>query len=154
MLVMLLKSSAANGSDLFVAVDRVLSSNGNGTRLAQTLLAAIAQNAPERLVSQHSDVLYYLSQRYPQKCQEWVFNFLSPVPEATLSSQVKGKIMELMFSGHTGVPPARSKRRFKGVLEDVSKICRGQQSANVLLEYEPLSQPSPKQQGEVIDLSL
>lgn len=125
-LVMLLKSSPANASGLSAAVDQVMNSGGNGPRLAQTLLAAIAQHAPDRLVPQHADVLYHLSARYAQECQKWVFNFLAPVPEATLTRSVKGKIMELLFfAGHAGAPAVRRKRRFKGVLEDVGKICRG-----------------------------
>ena len=110
------------------AVDQVMKNGGNGPRLAQSLLASIAQHAPDRLVIQHADVLYHLSIRYVQDCQKWVFNFLVPVPEETLSRMAKEKIMELLFAGQIGVPPVRRKRKFKSVLEDVSKICRGQQA--------------------------
>jgi hypothetical protein len=151
-LVMLFKSSSTSTSGLSSAVDQVMSRAENGPRLAQTLLAGIAQQAPDRLVSQHADVLYHLSVRYVQECQKWVFNFLAPVPEATLTRSVKGKIMELLFADHASVPVVRRKRRFKAVLEDVSKICRGQQGGDVLLEYEPLAGAKQSQSG-VIDLS-
>jgi hypothetical protein len=138
-LVLLLKVSPNVNTDkskhtLHVNINQVMNANNNGSRLALTLLTSIATTAPSRLIPQHAEVLYFLACRYTNECQQWVFQFLTNLPnDCNLSPEIKQQIMGLLFdvqSANQNIQ--RHKKRFKGILADFSKICRGELTADAL----------------------
>jgi len=119
-----------------ISVDRVMATSDNGRRLAMTLLTSIATTAPSRLVSQHSEVVYCLACRYTSECQQWVFEFLASVPETTLSGDTKRGVMGVLFDARLFAQDTRRhKKRFKSLLADLSKVCRREETQDVLADW-------------------
>jgi hypothetical protein len=158
-LVLLLKISPKINSDpikhtLHVNVNQIMNTNDNGSRLALTLLTSISTTAPSRLVGQHAEVLYLLASRYMNECQQWIFQYLSTISVnevAGLTPESKQHILTLLFDTQ-GNNAQRHKKRFKGVLVDFSKICRGESTADVLTGW-MLADTHTSAVGGVIDLS-
>jgi hypothetical protein len=156
-LVLLLKIPQKS-EELQHTTDRILGTNDVGTRLAMTLLNAITTTSPSRLVPSHAEVVYCLAARYSDICQQWIFRFLSNIPISTLSADTKQVVMSLLFDVQSAQNVQRHKKRFKGVLVDLSKICRGEETADVLAGWTMATQSSGGGNGigsssALIDLS-
>ena len=149
LLLVLVLKLPQKSEELRRVTDQIMNNNDTGYTLAMTLLTCIATTSPSRLLLQHAEVLYCLAARYSNQCQQWIFQFLSNVPETTLKAETKQNVMTLLFDVQFAQNNLqRHKKRFKGVMIDLAKICRGEETAAVLAGWN-MSEGG----GGLIDLS-